>query len=184
MLERGSKTFSCFFDVRKAFDKVIKDLYTDLKAQVLFSGSLSRNRVRVRVEYLPPFMYKVYINILLKELSSHTYGVSINMLSLTSPSFADDTSLITVQPSFVTVLRHMCCCYSLKWKYEFNNTKSGVVTFGETKAIHYESMKTREWILGEDTADEIYEHKNLGVLKNYIGSFSSNVDENIEIMLG
>ena len=28
--------------------------------------------------------------------------------------------------------------------------------------------------------DELYEYKNLGVLKDYIGSFSSNVDNNIE----
>ena len=64
MLEWGSKIFSCFLDVRKAFDSVltdclsyklftelgvggrmwlvIKDLYTGVKAQVLYSGSLSR----------------------------------------------------------------------------------------------------------------------------------------------
>ena len=65
MLERGSKIFGCFLDVRKAFDTVwiacllfklftelgieermwlaIKDLYTGVKAQVLYSGSLSRS---------------------------------------------------------------------------------------------------------------------------------------------
>ena len=75
---------------------------------------------------------------------------------------------------------HICYCCSLKWRYEFNNFKSGVVTFGETKAVHYHSMKTREWILGGNTVDELYEYKNLGVLKNYIGFFSSNVDDNIE----
>ena len=64
MLERGSKVFSCFLDVRKAFDtvwidgilyklfselgigdrmwKVMKDLYTNVKVQVLYAGSLSR----------------------------------------------------------------------------------------------------------------------------------------------
>ena len=31
---------------------------------------------------------------------------------------------------------------------------------------------------GWDTVNELYEYKNLEVLKNYIGSFSSNVDEN------
>ena len=71
---------------------------------------------------------------------------------------------------------HICYCYILKWRYEFNDSKSGVVTFGETKAVHYQSIKMREWIL----VDELYEYKNLRVLKNYIGSFSSNVDNNIE----
>ena len=46
--------------------------------------------------------------------------------------------------------------------------------------MHYQSMKTREWILGKDTVDDLSECKNLGVLKNYIDSFSSNVDDNIE----
>ena len=81
----------------------------------------------------------------------------------------------------------MCYKYSTKWRYEFNHTniakhryefnhtKSGVVTYGETKPVHFKEMKEREWILG----DELYEYKNLGVLKNYIGSFSSNVEDNI-----
>ena len=75
---------------------------------------------------------------------------------------------------------HICYCYSLKWRYEFNNSKSGVVTFGEIKAVHYQSVKMREWILGGNTVYELYEYKSFGVLKNYIGSFSSNVDDSSE----
>ena len=88
MLERGSKVFSCFLDVRKAFDTVwidgllyklfndlgikgrmwlaIKDLYTDVKAQVLYSGELSRefdvSQGTGQGRIFAPFMYKVYIN--------------------------------------------------------------------------------------------------------------------------
>ena len=46
--------------------------------------------------------------------------------------------------------------------------------------VHFEEMKEREWILGDGTVDELYEYNNLGVLKNYIGSFSSNVEDNID----
>ena len=100
--------------------------------------------------------------------------------SVTSPSFVDNTSLIATQPSLLTVLMHIYYYYSLKWRYEFNNTKSGVVTFGETKTIHHESIKKREWTMGDDTVDELYKYQSPGVLKSYTGSLFSNVDDNIE----
>ena len=85
MLERGSKVFGCFLDIRKAFDTVwidgllyklfsefgvkgrmwlaIKILYMGVKAQVLYSGSLSRKFVvsqgTGQGRILAPFMYKV-----------------------------------------------------------------------------------------------------------------------------
>ena len=127
MLERGSKVFGFFLDVRKAFDTVwidgllyklftelefegkmwlaIKDLYTDVKARVLFSGTLSRifdiSQGTGQGRILAPFMYKIYINSLIKELSSHSYAVFINSIKLTSPTFADDISLLALQPSFL-----------------------------------------------------------------------------------
>ena len=203
MLERGSKVFGCFLDVRKAFDTVwidgllyklftefdirgrmwlaIKDLYTEVRGQVFYSSTLSRkfdiSQGTGHGRILAPFMYKVYINSLLNELTNHCYAISINQLSLLSSSFADDIALLALYPTFLTSLMGMCYKYSTKWRYEFNHTKSGVVTYGETKLVHFEEMKEREWILGDGTVDELYEYKNLGVLKNYIGSFSSNVDD-------
>ena len=155
-----------------------------VKAQDLYSGSLSRqfsvSQGTGQGRILAPFMYKVYINALLIALSNHADVVNINSLSLPSPSFADDNSLLAVQPSFLRALMQMCYCYRLKGRYEFQNSKSGVVTFGEIRVVHCDSMKKREWILGGEIVDEPYEYKNLGVLKNYIGSFSSNVNDNTE----
>ena len=74
---------------------------------------------------------------------------------------------------------NICNRYGIKWRYNFNHSKSGVVTFGETKPHHFESLKNREWLLGDTKVEELYEYKNLGVLKNYVGSFSSNIDDNI-----
>ena len=125
-------------------------------------------------------MYKVYINSVLNELTNHCYAISINQLSLPSPSFADKIALLGLYPTFLTSLMGMCYKYSTKWRYEFNHTKSGFVAYGETKPVHFEEMKECEWILGDGTVDELYEYKNLGVLKNYIGSFSSDVEDNID----
>ena len=128
---------------------------------------------------LAPFMYKIYKNSLLEELSSHSYAVFINSIELTSPTFADDISLLALQPSFLQTFKKICFQYSLKWRYGFNNSKSGVVTFGETKSTHFKSMQDRKWFLGESSVDELYEYKTLGVTKNYVSSFSSDVEENI-----
>ena len=35
-------------------------------------------------------------------------------------------------------------------------------------------------MFGNETVDESYEHKNLGVVKTYVVSFSSNVEDNID----
>ena len=206
MLERGSKVFSCFLDVRKAFDtvwidgilyklfselgigdrmwKVMKDLYTNVKAQVLYAGSLSR-KINVsqgtgQGRILAPFMYKVYVNGLLCVLTNHCYAIFINGIRIPSPTFADDITLLALHPSFLKTFMSICYKYGIKWRYEFNHSKSGIVTFGESKPQHFESMKNREWLLGDTIVDELYEYKNLGVLKNYVGSFSSNVEDNID----
>ena len=65
-------------------------------------------------------------------------------------------------------------------RYEFNHTKSGVVTSGEYKPLHLAAMQTRKWVLGDDNVNELYEYKNLGILKNCVGSFSSNLGDSIE----
>ena len=57
------------------------------------------------------------------------------------------------------VNEEMCYEYSIKWRYEFNHIKSSVVTFGEGKLAHYENMNEREWLLGNEPADELYEYK-------------------------
>ena len=125
-------------------------------------------------------MYEVHINSLLKELSDHCFAVSINTLRMPAPSFADDICLIALHQSLLKILMNKCHNYSKTWRYEFNHSKSGVVTFGKTKSVHCKSMKEREWALGDDMVEELYEYKNLGVLKNYCGSFASNISGNID----
>ena len=96
----------------------IKGLYTDVEAQVLYSGSLSRqfkiSQGTGQERILAPLMYKVYINALLKTLTNHGYEIFINGLRVSSPSFADDIFLLTTQQSFLAVLVQICYSYSLK----------------------------------------------------------------------
>ena len=41
-------------------------------------------------------------------------------------------------------------------------------------------MKNRVWLSGDTIVNELYEYKNLGVVKHYMGSFSSNIEDNID----
>ena len=74
----------------------------------------------------------------------------------------------------------ICYKYGIKWRYEVNHSKNGIVTFGESKPQHFESMKNRVWLLVDTIVEEIYEYKSPGVLKNYLGSFFSNVGNNVD----
>ena len=135
------------FDVKGRMWLAIKALYTGVKAQVLYFGSLSRkflvSQGTGQGRILVPFMYKVYINSLLVELTRHSFAISVNMLSLPSPSFADDITLLATHPTFLSTFMNLCYGYSIRWRYEFHNDKSGVVTFGETKRTHCQSIKQR-----------------------------------------
>ena len=106
------------------------------KHKFFTEGSLSRkinlSQCTGQGRILAPFLYKVYVNGLLKVLSDHCNAIFINGLRITSPSFADDMSLLTLHPSFLKTFMNICNRYGIKWRYDFNNSKSGIVTFGET----------------------------------------------------
>ena len=44
--------------------------------------------------------------------------------------------------------------HSKLWCYEYNETKSGVVTFGETRPQYFVQKHKRSWTLGEKVAEE------------------------------
>ena len=125
ILERSSKVFSCFLDVLKALDtvwidgilyklfselgigdrmwKVMKNLYTSVKAQVLYAGPLS-SKINVsqgteQGRIIAPLLYKVYVKRLLCMLTNHCHAIFINGPRILSPLFADDITLRYILPS-------------------------------------------------------------------------------------
>ena len=149
---------------------------------MFYGGSYSRNFKLLqgfgKGRILALFMYKLYINGLLKELSNHCLAISINQLKLNSPLFADDNTLLALHTSFLQALMKICYNYSLSLRYDFNSSKSEVAVYGRAKSVHFSEMKECSWLLGDNTVDELCEYQNLGVFKNFCGSFSNDVDEN------
>ena len=98
-------------------------------------------------------------------VTNHCYAIFLNGLRLPSPSFADDITLLALHSSFFKTFMSICYKLGLKFRYEFNHFKSGIVIFGKFKPEHFESIKSREKLLGDTKVDELYEYKSLGVLK-------------------
>ena len=73
----------------------------------------------------------------------HCFPISLNGLRLLSPSFADDISLLALHLSFLQTFMNICFDYAVRWRYKFDNSESGVVTFGETISQHFISVKKR-----------------------------------------
>ena len=91
-------------------------------------------------------------------LSNHCSAIFINVLNLSSLSFAFDISSII--PSWLNFTSAAC-------SGEFDHTKlSRVVTFSEPKHMHLAAIQYRKWVSGDDTVDELYEYENFRVLKN------------------
>ena len=70
--------------------------------------------------------------------------------------------------------------YSKIWRYDYNQSKSGVVVFGESRVQHYREKLIRHWELDGNVVTELNEYKNLGVVKNYTSSSRLDISEAIE----
>ena len=57
----------------------------------------------------------------------------MNELRIRSPSFADDITLLALHPLFHGTFMSICYKYGIKWRYEVNDSKSGIVAFVESK---------------------------------------------------
>ena len=103
-------------------------------------------------------MYKVYINRLIETVCNSKYSLVIDNLRTGSPTFADDITLLSLFPSF---LRHLMQVtqYSKIWRYDYNQSKSGVVVFEESRVQHYRKKQARHWELDGNVVTELDEYK-------------------------
>ena len=111
-------------------------------------------------------LVEILASYLLLQLPLDAYLALQHSLLLVSKQWNDLLQYFTPIQHKVRVTNSVIIITSLTiWliSCEFNHTKSGVVTFGETKPMHSRLMKERDWTLGDTKVDELYEHKNLGI---------------------
>ena len=124
---------ACFFKLNNELRidsglwHIIRDLYQDLQAHVIHDGQLSSkffiSQGSGQGRISAPFMYKVYINSLIRKICDIKVGICLTNRFCSSPTFADDMTLLSPRASALSTLIRCAYDYCCKWRYEYHNEK-------------------------------------------------------------
>ena len=154
----GMTVFELFLDAHKAFDSVwikgllyklhakglsqkcwrlIRDGYSDFQCTVSIGNETGIYFSIYRgVHQGAPFsmwLYMVFVNDLIEELGSCGHGLCINNINVTSPAHADDITMLTIYKTCMNYLLQIAVQYSRKWQYDYNESKTKYLTYGNDK---------------------------------------------------
>ena len=202
VIENNSKLYSCFLDVRQAFDRVwhealmVKlfrtniDLYLYRAICNLYQSMVSRVRSNGHTSkwfpvlqgtrqggVISPHLYLVFINDLMDELCRSNYGLHVYGLNCTCPSSADDMVLLSLSKDGLQELMNICYKYGCSYRYSYNANKSAVIVSNESAAVTRTLTKNREWSLGNACVQEHDTYMHLGVLFHGDSDLSNIVTE-------
>lgn len=164
--ENSSKVYVCFLDAKKAFDNVwldglfyklillnidmntmiaIQQLYDGASCNVKYSGLQSDSFPVLQGTRQggksSPLMYLVFIDGLIKALEQSQLGVCLYNVQVSSPTVADDMTLLSFSKSGLEQMLDICYEYASTWRYFYNPDKCAVITFNDSR---------------RDTGDNIY----------------------------
>ena len=189
------KAYVAFLDVKKAYDTVwheglllkllqfnfpryiwslLHNWYTGCTSSVLWNSHFSRSfpiRQGVRQgAVLSPFLYTIFVNNLLVQLSSSGHGVKIGDIFCGAPMYADDLALISDSETGLQHMLDIVSLYAAKWNYELNARKSATVVIGESQNSRDLLRQSRRWYVSGEIVPEkdIYHH--LGILRSVSAS--------------
>lgn len=158
---RPAKTYCCFLDVQKAYDRVWRDglwyklrqygvkgkmwrvlrsVYESVESSVLVNDQRTRFfRVDVGLRQgclMSPILFALYINGLAEEIKKENIGVRIRTRREERCGilmFADDIVLIGEDRRSLEKLMEITYQYSRLWRFSFNYDKCAVVVFDNKK---------------------------------------------------
>jgi hypothetical protein len=185
--ENDSKLYSCFLDVRKAFDCVwhdalmlklynsnidlclymaIYNLYQGMESRVKSNGHTSDwfpvLQGTRQGGILSPKLYLIFTNDLLKKLESCPFGLNVYGINYSCPSFADDMVLLSLSSNGLQELMNICYEYGIQFRYTYNAKKSAVIVTNEK--TKYVSFPKKSWYIGNEVVSECNSYAHLGIL--------------------
>ena len=179
---KGATVYVTFIDIRKAFDTVwvngllyklyktgisnkvwrlIRECYQEYQCAAFVAGQPGDWFCTTRGVHqgapLSMLLYQMYLNDLLCELKRSEYGVLVNYIDVTCPSFADDCCIIALHKKGLNHLLDIAYRHSAKWRYEFNMEKTVVMVWGN------DDCPDIPVTLGDNVLKIVPSHKHLGV---------------------
>jgi hypothetical protein len=155
-----AKTFCCFLDIEKAYDKTWRDgLWYQLAAKGIVGKMwrMLRNMYRrvkscVKVNSrlteffdifiglrqgckLSPLLFDIFIDGLVDEVKRTGKGVRYGDVIIGILVFADDIALLAENRLDLELLIEVVCEYSRKWRFQFGLDKSAVVIFEDNRTL-------------------------------------------------
>ena len=195
-IENGSKVYGCFLDTAKAFDTVwisglfykmfnlgiqgktwrlLRNWYSKLTSRVIFDGAPSSEfpilqGVR-QGGVLSPWLFMIFNNDLPQVLNECNESLWLNNLRCNPILVADDIAILSTRVKGLQIMLNCLENYSFKWHFEFNPSKTTVITFGETTQIRNRLTNSRSWTLYGVPIKEKQSWPHVGI--ELSGNFSS-----------
>ena len=193
------RTYCCFIDIRKAYDRVFRDGLWKKMWDVNIRGRMWRvivgmyNKVEscVRVNgvrtswfdidvgvrqgcVLSPVLFSIFINGLAEELKDLGIGVQYGEVLVSLLLYADDIVLFADSRLDLQIMLDTVDRYSVKWRFNVNSRKTQVVVFGGEDDREYElGVKNIKVVPG-------YKYLGLWIDKNVRGRWKKMKESMLE----
>ena len=105
-------------------------------------------KVYDKVAYvLSPWLFMIFNNDLPQVLNEFNESLWLNNLRCNPILVADDIAILSTRVKGLQIMLNFLENYSFKWHFEFNPSKTTVITFGETTQIRNRLTNSRSWTL-------------------------------------
>jgi hypothetical protein len=179
--DRGSKVFASFLDIQQAFDRIwwdgllyklsnigikgklwwlFREWLVGSSCNIMVNGELSDSftisRSIKQGGLLSMFYFCVsYYDIHQEAIQPPAVGLTYYDVDMSTPTFADDTLLMSLSVSNLQLMLDNVYRYGSRWRVRFSSSKSCCLTFGESRCMNNRNRLTRQWHLGNAPIEEV-----------------------------
>lgn len=197
-LGKSKKLFTCFIDLKKAFDSVIHPALILKLAKIGIGGkyisaiqSMYKNiRLHVKInndemteafpsdvgvfqgDNLSPNLFNIFINDITKIFDSSCAPITIGSRLINSLLYADDLLLMSETEEGLQSSMNKVLEYCNEWGLDINFKKSKIMVFNKGSRV-----TTTKFYIGNSLIENVKQYKYLGVIFSINGSFNDALND-------